>query len=181
MIWKFTHGKETWEYKVENNEVYLKGNSKWLQTLWRTIDQAVDWSLSTGATMEILHAPIIFEEPPKYKLSYKWTEDKGKAVVPDNENTPITPFHIINPPVHDKKIPVFSGKCCPTPFPAYKAGKYYCETCGVEDKAKNDQLDLFDLYHPPSKSAKTSGRCTCGSTAVGSDRHSDYCDLYRKR
>lgn len=156
MIWRFTEAKLWWEYKVENGYVLVRRDfnpDEWKPTFFRTIEEAIAFNIGIGAKMEILHAPIILE---------------------DNK----IPKNMIKP-ILNKLSPTAAAGCCPSPFPAYKQGKYYCENCGETEEQK--QLDLFhpDIFYP-STPAKTSGRCTCGSKAVGSDRHSDYCDLYRK-
>ena len=65
-------------------------------------------------------------------------------------------------------------------------------TGGMYNKGAWHDIDCDTLKAPPTQSylpgytaptipqPTNLGRCTCGSSSVGSDRHSDYCDLYRK-
>ena len=60
----------------------------------------------------------------------------------------------------------------------YRAGKWHDQNC---DSLKPPQLPT-GATSPPSGSDYTwistkQRKCTCGSSAVGSDRHSDYCDI----
>jgi hypothetical protein len=78
---------------------------------------------------------------------------------------------------HDPNDIQLSNGCCNGGIglnPVYSNGKWHDEEC-PEMKQQSFKLDKeLDIYSP-----KKTG-CTCGSTAVGSDRHSDYCDLYKK-
>lgn len=61
----------------------------------------------------------------------------------------------------------------------YNKGAWHDLTCDSL-KAPPTQSYLPGYTAPAIPQPTNLGRCTCGSSSVGSDRHSDYCDLYRK-
>lgn len=56
--------------------------------------------------------------------------------------------------------------------------RWVCKDCGTPAKKDDDILEYRPLYATPTHTKKSS--CECGSSALGSDRHSGYCPLYVK-
>lgn len=76
-------------------------------------------------------------------------------------------------------VALFNKPCCGgvnSPLPIYNNGKWHDPNCDTLKAPVNipkygEQLE-FDLEYKPQNNKK----CTCGSAALGSDRHSDWCD-----
>lgn len=79
----------------------------------------------------------------------------------------------------------FSGNCCGGPNfygGVTKNGKSHALDCPEISKSQPAQGEFSINYERASSQGNGTGKkCGCGSSAVGSDRHSDYCDLYTER
>lgn len=72
-----------------------------------------------------------------------------------------------------------SKPCCGTsPIILKGDGKSYCSECGDEKPLPTniDDMDWSDLF--PQVSNKSNLKCECGSDALGSDKHSSWCQKY---
>ena len=60
------------------------------------------------------------------------------------------------------------------------AQRWECADCGTI--TSNDPSYIYNngVRELPQWALKSPKKCTCGSTIVGSDRHSDWCDKYEK-
>jgi hypothetical protein len=57
-------------------------------------------------------------------------------------------------------------------------GKWHDSTCDAIKSPTQNQLPGYSIQQNDHKEApRNLGRCTCGSSAVGSDRHSSWCDI----
>ena len=80
-------------------------------------------------------------------------------------------------------VALFGKPCCGgvnDPMPIYTNGKWHspnCDTLKAPARIPNygEQLEFdFDKTYAPENNGK---KCTCGSASLGSDRHSDWCDI----
>lgn len=81
-------------------------------------------------------------------------------------------------------ITLWGGKpCCGGAIQnggTYSNGRWHDSDCDSLKAPKQTQAYLPGYTAPAIPQPTNLGRCTCGSTSVGSDKHSYYCDLYRK-
>ena len=56
-------------------------------------------------------------------------------------------------------------------------GKWHDINCDATKPPPQELLPGYSVQPSSLPQPKNLGRCTCGSSAVGSDRHSDYCDI----
>lgn len=59
----------------------------------------------------------------------------------------------------------------------YIQGKWHDSTCDAIKPPPSGLLPGYNTPIPAVPQPKNYGRCTCGSSAVGSDRHSSWCDI----
>lgn len=61
-------------------------------------------------------------------------------------------------------------QCCGKPATIYLGGRWFCESCGTEDKTRYNKTASTILPEPPKK-------CVCGAWAIGSNTHSPWCEV----
>lgn len=69
--------------------------------------------------------------------------------------------------------------CCGSSPRIFHDSNWACSQCGCVIKDQEGEQFKFDIIYKPMPFSipKEDSKCTCGSSSVGSDKHSYYCDI----
>lgn len=114
--------------------------------------------------------------------THQWDYSSDKCILCGT-----TSFDLFNSGLHTQPLTYtkLTSSCCPNGSPnnikwSGYSSQWECSSCGAPKSNDPNYLWSGRTSDTP-KVAATSNKCECGSSKVGSDRHSDYCPLYKDK